>query len=120
MTHTLVGLGRSQRNTAGARGGGFKRASEAGGPPMVGALALIVLALLACKKEEPAPATPAVNMKATGKLAGDYSIESATNPGGGSYSGDVAIKQSGETYRVDWKQPGGAQFGVGIESGTAL
>lgn len=87
---------------------------------MVGALALIVLALLACKKEEPAPATPAVNMKATGKLAGDYSIESATNPGGGTYSGEVAIKQSGETYRVDWKQPGGAQFGVGIESGTAL
>lgn len=85
----------------------------------VGAAVLIVLALLACKKES-APATPLVNMKATGKFVGNYRIESAQNPGGGSYSGDVAIKQQGEVYRLDWKLASGAQFGVGIESGPAL
>lgn len=81
--------------------------------------ALLVLALLACKQG--APGAPPPDMKATGKFVGDYTIESASNPGGGTYSGEVSIKHTGEVYRLDWRMPGGApQFGVGIESGPAL
>lgn len=111
--------GESWKAGRGAQAG--QRPQTRGRPQGVGVALLVVLALLACKKAKPTPAAPALaDMKATGKFVGNYTIESARNPGGGTYSGDVAIKQQGEVYRLDWKLAAGTQFGVGIESGTAL
>ena len=60
---------------------------------------------------------------ATGKLAGDYRIKSASRPGGapGAYSGSVAIRQVEYHYSIEWKISDLAAYsGVAIETGQFL
>lgn len=81
----------------------------------------VVAPLLACKKGNSSSAvTPP--MGATGKHSGTYSITSAKNPGGGAYTGDVAITQNGQVYLLNWTVGSTKvkQVGVGIEDGTTL
>jgi hypothetical protein len=78
-------------------------------------LGLVVACEKPARKEPPAGAT--------GKLAGDYRIKSASLPGGatGAYGGTVAIRQTGSHYTIDWKIRDNLSYtGVAIETGEFL
>jgi hypothetical protein len=54
-------------------------------------------------------------------LGGVYSIANAALPKGGSYTGQVTITPTGDTYAVAWKLTGGQGYaGVGIKDGDNL
>ncbi len=77
------------------------------------------LALTSCKKH--APAEPASG--ASGALNGEYTITSATLPGGsrGAYPGNVKIQKTGDYYGVEWSFDHKQSYrGVGIEEGEFL
>ncbi len=93
-------------------------------------MVLLLSALLACKKKEaeetpPVPAatatpTPTAANTDTG-LAGGFSIASASNPGGGTYSGDVDVTKTGQGYKLTWRLKSGESYGgVGLEKGDVL
>lgn len=77
--------------------------------------------LLACKKKRtapPAPATsPAPAQPAAGGFAGNYTITSAKNPDGTSYTGNVSVSGHGDYDVLSWTitSGGGNYSGVGIE-----
>jgi hypothetical protein len=80
-------------------------------------LGAIVVALLACKKSGGGAVAGA-----TGKFTGTYSIASGQNPGGGaSYTGNVAITQTDQSYQIAWTLADGSGFrGLGVEDGNLL
>lgn len=53
-------------------------------------------------------------------LAGKYKINSGKSSKGTSYSGEVAINKTGETYSVNWTLPNESYSGVGILQGDLL
>jgi hypothetical protein len=54
-------------------------------------------------------------------IAGTYRIASASNPGGSSYTGSVAITRSGDVYHLDWTIAGSPGYvGVGLHVGGVL
>lgn len=53
-------------------------------------------------------------------LDGTYTITSATNNKGASYSGKVTIKKTGDTYALKWILPNESYNGTGILLGEAL
>ncbi|MCB9588051.1 MAG: hypothetical protein H6718_21775 [Polyangiaceae bacterium] len=84
---------------------------------------VVVLPLLACKATSNSGGTAATPpMGATGKHSGSYTISAARNPGGGEYTGEVAITQNGQIYLLNWTLGSSAvkQVGVAIEDGTTL
>lgn len=103
----------------------------------VSALMLSAAALLACKKQEEAPANPAASpdtpaapgtaaapraASGAATLQGSYKIVSASNPGGGGgYTGTVTIAKQGELYSVGWNLLNNPPYkGVGLVSGDLL
>jgi hypothetical protein len=77
----------------------------------------VALALLACKKSGGGEVAGA-----TGKYAGNYTIATGQNPGGGaSYSGNVTITQSTQIYQLTWKLADGSGYsGLAVEDGNVL
>ncbi len=54
-------------------------------------------------------------------IAGTYRIASASNPGGGSYTGSVAITRSGDVYHLGWTISGSTAYaGVALHVGSVL
>lgn len=51
-------------------------------------------------------------------LVGDWLVE-ATVPGGGAYTGSVAVRAAGPTVEVAWDTTAGRYFGIGLEQGGA-
>jgi hypothetical protein len=87
--------------------------------PKTVAVLLGALALPACKKTAPPEASAAVS----GKLSGEYSVTSASRPGGDRSvnSGTVAIKVNGGHYTLEWRLQNGQKYGgVGLEQGEFL
>lgn len=64
--------------------------------------------------------TPAPTADPDG-IAGTYRIAAATNPGGGAYTGSVAITRSGDVYQLGWTIAGSPGYqGVGLHAGSVL
>lgn len=84
---------------------------------------VLIAPLLACKGTSSSGGTAVTPpMGATGKHSGSYTISAARNPGGGEYTGEVAITQNGQIYLMNWTlgSSNAKQVGVGIEDGTTL
>jgi hypothetical protein len=81
--------------------------------------ALFALALPACKKTAPPEPAPTVS----GKLSGEYTVTSASRPGGDRsvHAGTVAIRAGGGHYTIEWRLQNGQKYGgVGLEQGEFL
>jgi hypothetical protein len=77
------------------------------------------LALPCCKKTTRAEPPAAVS----GKLSGEYTITSASRPGGDRHvhAGTVAISAAGGQYAIEWRLENGQKYrGVGLEAGEFL
>jgi hypothetical protein len=77
------------------------------------------LALPCCKKSTRAEPPAAVS----GKLSGEYTITSASRPGGDRnvHAGTVAISAAGGHYAIEWRLANGQKYrGVGLEDGEFL
>jgi hypothetical protein len=85
-------------------------------------LALVLMGALAlpcCKKTTRTEPPAAVS----GKLSGEYTITSASRPGGDRnvHAGTVAIKANGGQYAIEWRLANGQRYrGVGLEEGEFL
>jgi hypothetical protein len=82
-------------------------------------LILLLAPVAGCKKR----ALSEPPSGASGALNGEYSITSASRPGGNrsTHAGSVTIEKSGNYYGVAWRLDGGKEFrGVGIEAGEFL
>jgi hypothetical protein len=92
---------------------------------VVGLAACVLAGGVGCGKkteEQAAPEKGGERSAQVGDLSGKYTIQSATNPGGGGgYKGTVNITKTGDVYKLAWAIPNSPPYsGVALTEGSTL
>lgn len=86
--------------------------------PLLGP-ALVVAALVACKKSDPPPPATTAPGTAT-NIAGTYDATGTNSSGGGTYTANLLVTARDDVYQFSWESGGKKYEGVGVVTGNTV